>query len=559
MTKRIFRAICLAALGVFLASMVLIMGVLYNYFSNVQREQLRMQAALAVQGVSHEGAAYFEDLRVTDYRLTWIGEDGTVRYDSQSGTTENHLEREEVIEALSEGYGESTRYSSTLMERSFYTAQRLPDGTVLRLSISQRSILTLLLGMVQPILMVFVVAAVLSVLLAVRISRKIIAPLNDLDLDNPLNNQEYDEISPLLRRIDKQQAQLQAQAAALRQKQNELSTIVGSMNEGMILLNQEEKVLSINPAAMALLGATEQCVGADMLTVSRNLDLQQLLEQALGGQPATRTTTLQGRIYQIDANPVRSEGQIAGAALFFFDITEQAQAEQLRREFTANVSHELKTPLHAISGYAELLHHGMVKPADIQPFAGKIYSETQRLIRLVEDIISLSHLDEGAGDMQWEETDLYTLAEETVRSLTPAAEADQVTLELSGQPAVFRGIPQLLHSIVYNLCDNAIKYNRPGGHVSVDVQNEAGSVVLTVTDTGIGIAPEHQTRIFERFYRVDKSHSKEVGGTGLGLSIVKHAAKIHGAAISIQSAHQAGTTIAVRFPTDSAKRQSNSL
>lgn len=559
MTKRIFRAICLAALGVFLASMVLIMGVLYNYFSNVQREQLRMQATLAAQGVSHEGAAYFEDLRVTDYRLTWIGEDGTVRYDSQSGTTENHLEREEVIEALSEGYGESTRYSSTLMERSFYTAQRLPDGTVLRLSISQRSILTLLLGMVQPILMVFVAAAVLSVLLAVRISRKIIAPLNDLDLNNPLNNQEYDEISPLLRRIDKQQAQLQAQAAALRQKQNELSTIVGSMNEGMILLNQEEKVLSINPAAMALLGATEQCVGADMLTVSRNLDLQELLEQALGGQPATRTTTLQGRIYQIDANPVRSEGQIAGAALFFFDITEQAQAEQLRREFTANVSHELKTPLHAISGYAELLHHGMVKPADIQPFAGKIYSETQRLIRLVEDIISLSHLDEGAGDMQWEETDLYTLAEETARSLTPAAEADQVTLELSGQPAVFRGIPQLLHSIVYNLCDNAIKYNRPGGHVSVDVQNEAGSVVLTVTDTGIGIAPEHQARIFERFYRVDKSHSKEVGGTGLGLSIVKHAAKIHGAAISVQSAHQAGTTIAVRFPTDSAKRQSNSL
>ena len=559
MTKRIFRAICLAALGVFLASMVLIMGVLYNYFSNVQREQLRMQAALAAQGVSHEGAAYFEDLRVTDYRLTWIGEDGTVRYDSQSGTTENHLEREEVIEALSEGYGESTRYSSTLMERSFYAAQRLPDGTVLRLSISQHSILTLLLGMVQPILMVFVVAAVLSVLLAVRISRKIIAPLNDLDLDHPLNNQEYDEISPLLRRIDKQQTQLQAQAAVLRQKQNELSTIVGSMNEGMILLNQEEKVLSINPAAMTLLDATEQCVGADMLTVSRNLDLQELLEQALRGQPAALTTTLQGRIYQIDANPVRSEGQIAGAALFFFDITEQSRAEQLRREFTANVSHELKTPLHAISGYAELLHHGMVKPEDIQPFAGKIYGETQRLIRLVEDIISLSHLDEGAGDMQWEETDLYALAEDTARSLTPEAEAAQVALELTGQPAVFRGIPQLLHSILYNLCDNAIKYNRPGGHVSVDVQNEAGSVVLTVTDTGIGIAPEPQARIFERFYRVDKSHSKEVGGTGLGLSIVKHAAKIHGAAISVQSAHQVGTTVTVRFPKDNAKRQSSSL
>ena len=285
MTKRIFRAICLAALGVFLASMVLILGVLYTYFSTVQRGQLKMQTNLAAQGVSNEGAAYFQDLGVENYRMTWIGADGGVLYDSQSNTTENHLEREEVIEALSEGYGESTRYSSTLMERSFYTAQRLPDGTVLRLSISQRSILTLLLGMVQPILMVFVVAAVLSVLLAVRISRKIIAPLNNLDLDDPLSNQEYDEISPLLRRIDKQQTQLQAQAAALRQKQNELSTIVGSMNEGMILLNQAEKILSINPTAMTLLDAAEPCVGADMLTVSRNLDLQAVLEEALGGQP----------------------------------------------------------------------------------------------------------------------------------------------------------------------------------------------------------------------------------------------------------------------------------
>ena len=559
MTKRIFRAICLAALGVFLASMVLILGVLYTYFSTVQRGQLKMQTNLAAQGVSNEGAAYFQDLGVENYRMTWIGADGGVLYDSQSNTTENHLEREEVIEALSEGYGESTRYSSTLMERSFYTAQRLPDGTVLRLSISQRSILTLLLGMVQPILMVFVVAAVLSVLLAVRISRRIIAPLNDLDLDNPLSNQEYDEISPLLRRIDKQQTQLQAQAAALRQKQNELSTIVGSMNEGMILLNQAEKILSINPTAMTLLDAAEPCVGADMLTVSRNLDLQAVLEEALGGQPAAVVMTLQGRIYQIDANPVRSEGQTVGAAVFFFDITEKEQAERLRREFTANVSHELKTPLHAISGYAELLQNGMVKSEDIQPFAGKIYGETQRLIRLVEDIISLSHLDEGAGDMQWEETDLYALAEETVRSLAPAAEAARVTLELSGQPAVLTGISQLLHSILYNLCDNGIKYNHPGGHVAVDVRPEADAVVLTVADTGIGIAPEHQSRVFERFYRVDKSRSKEVGGTGLGLSIVKHAAKIHGAAISLQSDGQTGTTITVRFPKDSPGRQRSSL
>lgn len=552
MTKRIFRAICMVALGVFLASIVLIMGALYSYFSNVQRSQLQMQANLAAQGVSHEGAAYFQDLRVTDYRMTWIGADGTVRYDSQSATTENHLEREEVIEALSTGYGESTRYSATLMERSFYTAQRLPDGTVLRLSISQRSVLTLLLGMIQPILMVFVIAAVLCVLLAVQISKKIIAPLNDLDLDNPLNNQEYDEISPLLRRIDKQQTQLQTQAAALRQKQNELSTIAGNMNEGMILLNQAKKILSINPAAMSLLDITAQCIGEDMLTVSRNLDLQSVLEKALGGHPATLVTALQGGIYQIDANPVLSENRAVGAALFFFDITDREQVEQLRREFTANVSHELKTPLHAISGYAELLQHGMVKAEDIQRFADKIYEETQRLIQLVEDIISLSHLDEGADDMQWEPVDLYVLAEETARSLIPEAEDARVTLELSGQPAVLTGIPQLLHSILYNLCDNAIKYNRSGGHVSVDVKNEADSVILTVADTGIGIAPEHQTRIFERFYRVDKSHSKALGGTGLGLSIVKHAARIHGAAIAVQSADQAGTTVTVQFPKDGA-------
>ena len=284
-----------------------------------------------------------------------------------------------------------------------------------------------------------------------------------------------------------------------------------------------------------------------------------MLEEALGGQPAAVVMTLQGRIYQIDANPVRSEGQTVGAAVFFFDITEKEQAERLRREFTANVSHELKTPLHAISGYAELLQNGMVKSEDIQPFAGKIYGETQRLIRLVEDIISLSHLDEGAGDMQWEETDLYALAEETVRSLAPAAEAARVTLELSGQPAVLTGISQLLHSILYNLCDNGIKYNHPGGHVAVDVRPEADAVVLTVADTGIGIAPEHQSRVFERFYRVDKSRSKEVGGTGLGLSIVKHAAKIHGAAISLQSDGQTGTTITVRFPKDSPGRQRSSL
>lgn len=549
MTKRIFRSISLVAIAVFLASVVLIMGALYGYFSGVQQRQLKMQLELAAQGVNNEASSYFDNLKVQDYRITWIAADGTVLFDSEAHipSMENHLEREEIKEALASGYGESRRYSSTLMDRSLYAAQRLKDGSVLRLSIAQSSILTLVFGMSQPISVVFLIAVLLSVFLAVRLAKSIVRPINEIDLDHPLLSDGYDELAPFLRRIDSQQKQLHRQKTGLEQKQAELDTIIGSMSEGMVLLGEQGKIVSINPAARRLLGADQDPVGDDMLTVSRNLDLHDILSQVLQGKQQVQTVTLKTGRYQISASPIMSEDKVSGAALCFFDVTEKEKAEQMRREFTANVSHELKTPLHSISGYAELLQNNMVKNEDIVPFAGKIYAEAQRMVRLVEDIISLSHLDEGADDMQWANVDLYELAEKAVNSLEAEAEAANVAIKLNGGHFTLRGIPQLLYSIIYNLCDNAIKYNKPNGEVIVNIEKKDG-IILSVRDTGIGIPADERERIFERFYRVDKSHSKEVGGTGLGLSIVKHAAIIHRASVDVNSTVGEGTTVTVSFP-----------
>lgn len=556
MTKRIFRSICFAALSVFLATVILVMGFLYEYFSNAAQAQLRMQTRLAAQGVANEGMDYFRDFEAADSRITWIDAAGNVLYDSELSTAklENHLEREEVRKALSEGYGESKRYSATLMESSFYSAQRLDDGTILRLSVSQNSVLTLFLGMAQPFCVIFIIALALSIALAVQNSQKIVKPFNEIDLDAPLSGGSYDELSPFLQRIDSQQRQLRRKNAELLQKENELSTIVGSMNEGMVLLNREGKIISINPAAGKILNAAADCAGSDILSLCRNLSLQEILSEALCGRQGRRVIRLHEESYQIDADPIVSENVIRGAALFFFNVTEKEKAEQIRREFTANVSHELKTPLHTISGYAELLKSDMVKEADRIPFAGKIYDEAGRMIRLVEDIISLSHLDEGAADMARERVDFYETAGKAVQSLEPEAASACVSLEISGAPVILDGIPHLLYSMVYNLCDNAIKYNRRYGKVSVSVHEEETAVILSVKDTGIGIAPEHQERVFERFYRVDKSHSKEVGGTGLGLSIVKHAARIHNADIEVKSGIGKGTEVTVRFPGPDGKR-----
>lgn len=550
MTKRIFRAICLVALAVFLASVTLIMGILYDYFSQVQQDQLRIEAGLAARGVEENGADYFDGLDTQSYRITWIGADGTVLFDSDSdaGTMENHLEREEVKQAMASGFGHSSRYSSTLMERLLYSAQRLDDGSVIRLAITQNSVLTIVLGMIQPILLVSLVAVILALVLASRVSKAVVRPLNELNLDEPLNNEGFDELSPLLRRIDSQQRQLKGQALELKQKKDEFLAVTSNMSEGLMLLNSTGMILSINNAALTILDADKSCVGQDILTVNRSLEMQKLLDEARTGQRSETKLCLSGREYQLDASPIISGGIFGGVALLLFDITERENAEQLRREFTANVSHELKTPLHSISGCAELMTNGLVKPEDTARFAGQIYSEAQRLINLVEDIIRLSRLDEGAEDMQRERIDLYALSGSVIDSLENEAKENNISMALCGGPAFIWGVRQLVGGMIYNLCENAIKYNKENGSVKLTVSNEGEFSVLNVSDTGIGIPLEHQSRVFERFYRVDKSHSKEVGGTGLGLSIVKHSAMVHNAKIDLHSTPGKGTSITVRFP-----------
>lgn len=550
MTKRIFRTIIVVALSVFLASSLLFMTALYDYFSDIQRSQLKIQTGLVAQGVQDEAMKFLQEIDVTDYRITWIEADGNVLYDSVAGLDdmENHLEREEVKEALAAGYGESSRYSSTLTERYLYSAKQLPDGTVIRLAITQNSLLALTLGMLQPSIVIFVVAIILSVILASRLSKKIVKPLNELNLDEPLNNDGYDELSTLLHRIDIQQRQIKLQGEELKRRQNEFETMTEGMAEGIILLNNKDVILSINRAACKLFDTDSSAVGMNILSVNRSLQLSELLGKSGDGVYAEKKLALKDGSYLVSANPIKEDGAVLGIVLLLLNVTEKEKSEQIRREFTANVSHELKTPLHMISGYAELLANDMVKPEDITRFSRLIHSEAGRMIRLVDDIIKLSHLDEGAEDMRWEETDLFSIAESVVASLCPQAESASVSLELRGEKAMLCGIPRLLGSIVYNLCDNAIKYNRSGGLVSVSVSCEAEFVTLVVADNGIGIPSEHRERIFERFYRVDKSHSKEIGGTGLGLSIVKHAARLHNAQLDLKSVVNSGTTVTVKFP-----------
>lgn len=549
MTKRIFRNIFAVAICVFLSSVLLFMTVLYDYFSFVQQSQMRAQLDFASQGVLNEGIDYFTGLDEKKYRITWIGTDGSVLYDSASeaGQMENHFQREEVKKALAEGYGDSSRYSSTLTQRYLYSAKRLPNGTVLRISVTQNSLFVLTLGMLQPICVIFAVAIVLSIVLASRLSKKIVKPLNDLNLDEPLNNEGYEELNPLLHRIDMQQRQIRNQKNQLRQKQNEFETLTKGMAEGIVLLDSKGFILSINPAAQSLLETEFGATGKNILSINRAPELSALLDAAESGHHAEKIMALGGGTYQVSANPVTEGNKIPGVVLLMLDITEKENAEQMRREFTANVSHELKTPLQTISGCAELLSNGVVKAEDVPGFSAQIYTESQRMIRLVEDIIKLSHLDEGADDMKRENTDLFALAGTVIESLASEAEKADIKIELCGESTVIYAVAQLLESIVYNLCDNAIKYNRKGGTVRVTVKKEENNAVLSVADTGIGIPPEDKERIFERFYRVDKSRSKEIGGTGLGLSIVKHAAKVHDADITVDSILGKGTTVTVNF------------
>lgn len=551
MTKKIFRSIYIVAISVFAASAILFMGALYNYFTGVQQSQLQTQATLAAQGVANEGAAYFDELNTDDrLRITWIDTDGTVLYDTEGNSVEmeNHLQREEVKQALLNGTGESIRYSSTLLKRSLYCAKRMDDGTILRLSVAQNTIITLLLSMLQPILIMFVVALVLSLILAYRLSNKIVKPLNNLNLDEPLNNKEYEELSPILHRISSQQRQIKLQHDELKQKQKEFDAVTQGMAEGIILLNSECEILSINPSAQKIFNTNPFCIGKFILSVNNSFELQELLLKSSKGKYCEKIIELDGEKYQLNASPIISGSKVSGTVLLLLNVTEKEKAEQQRREFTANVSHELKTPLHTILGCAELMENNMVSEKDVPEFAGKIHSQAQRMISLIEDIINLSHLDEGLQDMKKEPISLLGIATETASSLSAQAKQKEITLNVAGDDVEIEGVASLISQIIYNLTDNAIKYNHKNGSVDIKIKDDGETATITVSDTGIGIAEEHLDRIFERFYCVDKSRSKEIGGTGLGLSIVKHAARLHNAAISTQSTIGQGTSISVTIP-----------
>ena len=549
MTKKIFHSILLVAGAVLLASLFVITGALYEYFGIIQKKQLKDELGLAAVSVEQQGDDFLKRLSPDRYRITWINTEGNVIYDTRTDaeSLENHADRTEIKQALKDGYGESIRYSSTLLEKTIYCAQRLTDGSVLRISVSRATIGVLMLGILQPILIVLIAALVLSGMLAKRLSKRIVEPLNSLDLEHPLDNDSYEELSPLLNRINRQHNQITAQMRELKKRTDQFAQITASMNEGLVLLDNRGCILSINPAAIEIFGAEPSCVGQDFLSVDRSHDMSVAIQAALKDGHSEIHASRKGLIYQFDISRIAADGETAGVVILAFDITEKETAEQNRREFTANVSHELKTPLQGIIGSAELIENGMVKPEDMSRFVGHIRLEAQRLVTLIGDIIRLSQLDEG-GDMPRENVDLLSVASAVADDLLLSADGQGISIAVEGSPANVYGVKRLLYEIVYNLCDNAIKYNRQGGSVKISTVSEGGFSSVTVSDTGIGIAPEYQNRIFERFFRVDKSHSKSSGGTGLGLSIVKHAVQYHHGKIELTSAPGKGTSITVSFP-----------
>ena len=546
MTKRIFRAVCITSVTVLFASIILIMGVLYEYFNEMRKNQIKSELSLAKNAVEAEGISYLEKLEKSDYRLTWIDKSGNILFDSQSNSEnmENHLEREEVKKAFETGAGESERYSSTLTEKMIYCAELLDNGTVLRISASQLTVLTLFLGIAQPIAIVFVVALVISFFFASRISKRIVEPLNSIDLNNPLENDAYDEISPFLSRIANQQKQIKLQENELNQRKNEFLAITSNMNEGLVLLGKNKKIISLNPSAESFFTSESDCTGKSFIEIERSSEIIHSLEKAELNDTSEVQINRNGRIFQLNISCIRDTGELSGFVILIFDVTEKIDSENRRREFTANVSHELKSPLQSIMGSAELIETGIVKKEDMPKFIGNIRSEATRLLTLINDIIKLSQLDEGTV-LHEQEFDLYSLIQENIDILKDSAEKKNISVSLKGESLNIKSIRPLVSEIVYNLIDNAIKYNVEKGKVNITVSEDDKGIYFSVADTGIGIPPEYQERVFERFYRVDKSHSKETGGTGLGLSIVKHAVQDIGADIRLESISGKGTVVTV--------------
>lgn len=632
MTKRIFFSSLLAAAAALLLSILLVAGVMYGHLERAQRAELSAAADQIGAGVALGGLDYLSALPASDTRVTWIAADGTVLFDSaaDAATLENHADREEVREALLSQAGESARYSATLAETTFYHAQRLPDGTVLRTACTQRSVLLLLLDMAPALLAVLAATAAVAGVLSARAARRIVEPVNAIDLNRPETGAVYAELTPLLRRLQAQQREIAAQVAAVQHGEETLRAITEHMNEGFVALDAEGRVVTVNESAARLLhaGGTDAC-GRKLIALHRGEALLHAAAEALAGRPARATLEADGRTVAIYADPVFRGGaaaagadgapaaagaggassanpaspanpanavaggtgaasgnpvaganpadpanaanaaspasatnaanaappataagprQLTGAVLFFVDETERAQAEQLRREFSANVSHELRTPLTSISGYAELIAAGLAAPEDVPGFAARIRAEAARLLALIEDVMNLSRLDEGAVTEAREDVELRALAGEVASRFDAAAAARDVQITVNGCDAHVNGVRRVLDEMLSNLIDNAVKYNVAGGSVAVSVQDAPDGARLTVSDTGIGIPAEHRDKVFERFYRVDKSHSKQTGGTGLGLSIVKHGAALHGATVELESEEGRGTSVTLRFP-----------
>ena len=549
MVHRIFRSILSVAIVTLLASLAIITGILYRHSAEEQHRQLGDQLTLAASAVEKYGIAYLTPLKLQDSRLTWVASDGTVLFDSEATASamENHAGREEIMQALASGSGRSSRQSATLLEETLYLARKLADGSVLRMSVTSDTALSLALELVQPIILVALIGMLFSGFLARSMARRIVEPFNRLDLDRPMENDTYEELAPLLQRISRQRMQIDRQLAELTRRTREFSLTTSAMKEGLVLLDASQKVLSINPAALDLFDADGDCTGLDIRLLDRSRELQEAMAEAQKNGSSQSRLLRKEREFQLDITCIHKDQLPEGFVLLAFDVTAQAESERRRREFSANVSHELKTPLQTIIGSAELLEHGLVAQEDVGRFSGNMRREALRLVELINDIIRLSRLEEGQ-ELPVSEFDIRDVLYEVARDFQDAAASRGVTIRTDAESARLHSIRPLVKEIVSNLCDNAIKYNVEGGTVSMALARHGGRARITVADSGIGIPREEQERIFERFYRVDKSHSRSTEGSGLGLSIVKHAIQHIGAEIDVESSPGKGSRFSITFP-----------
>ncbi len=551
MYKKIFRSTFAAAVMVLLMSVVLIMGILFEYFEGQLQNELKTEASYISQGLKNDGIEYFDDFNSNTRRISLITPDGTVIFDTNADKSklDNHLQREEVQQAIKSGSGISVRYSDSMLEKTVYYAEKLEDGNILRVSTTQYTVFTVLLGLMQPVIVVMLIALLLSIFLSSRASKSIIKPINELNLDNPAENVTYDELAPLLHKIAIQNKTIDEQLKEAGQKQEEFRLITENMNEGFLVIDKAARLLTHNTSALKLLGGngSEQ---ESVFMLNHSKDFIETIEKALSGESCEKIARINNKAINLIASPVYEDKKLIGAVIIIIDMTESVEREQLRREFTSNVSHELKTPLTSISGFAEIMKDGGTPEETVKDFSKSIYDEAQRLITLVSDIIKISELDENTNAFESESVNLYDLAQSVAKRLQPEADKKNILIRLKGNDTYVVGVRKILDEMISNLCDNAIKYNKDNGSAEIDVHTENGFAVLSVSDTGIGIPEESKNRVFERFYRVDKSHSKAIGGTGLGLSIVKHGAIYHKAKITLDSKEGKGTSISIVFPAD---------